>query len=152
MLKVGDKVKDFSLKDFEGNTHSLSEHKGKKIVVYFYPKDNTPGCTTQACDFRDQFHEIKNKDVVLYGVSPDNASSHEKFINKYNLPFTLLSDETTDVAAYFGAFGKKRVFGKKGEGIIRSTYIIDEMGLIEKIWHPASATKNVAEVIEYLNN
>lgn len=152
MLKIGDQVKDFKLKDFEGNRHTLSEHLGKKVVVYFYPKDNTPGCTTQACDFRDNFHEIKNKNVVLFGISPDDSSSHEKFSNRYNLPFTLLSDETLETAKYFGAFGERNVYGRKIEGLIRSTYIIDEAGKLEKVWHPAVASKNVKEVIEYLNN
>lgn len=152
MLKVGDKVNDFSLLDFEGNVHTLSEHLGKKVVVYFYPKDNTPGCTKQACDFRDNYHEIKNMNVVLFGISPDNAKSHSKFINKFNLPFILLSDENKEVSSYFGAYGDKKIFGKKTEGIIRSTYIISEKGVVEKIWHPAKASQNVMEVVNYLNN
>ena len=151
MLKVGDKVKDFKLKDFEGNEHTLSEHLGKKVVVYFYPKDNTPGCTRQACDFRENYHHIKNMNVVLFGISPDSSSSHEKFKNKYNLPFILLSDESKEVAKQFGAAGEKTMFGKEVFGIVRSTYIIDENGIVEKIWRPAKASKNVEEVIEYLN-
>ena len=129
MLKVGDKVKDFTLLDFNGKSHTLSNHLGKKVVVYFYPKDKTPGCTKQACDFRDNFHEIKSKNVVLIGISPDGAKSHERFINKFNLPFILLSDETKEVATYFGAYGEKVSFGKKTLGIIRSTYLIDENDL-----------------------
>lgn len=152
MLKVGDKVKDFTLLDFNGKSHTLSNHLGKKVVVYFYPKDNTPGCTKQACDFRDNYHEINNKNVVLYGISPDGAKSHEKFSSKFDLPFTLLSDEDHNVATYFGAYGEKTSFGKKTKGIIRSTFIIDEKGVVEKIWHPAKATKNVLEVVNYLNN
>lgn len=151
MLKIGDKVNNFSLLDYAGNTHTLSEHLGNKIVVYFYPKDNTPGCTKQACDFRDNYHEIKNRNVVLFGISPDGANSHSRFIDKYNLPFILLSDVDKKIAEYFGAFGDKRTFGKTTKGIIRSTYIIDENGMIEKIWHPAQATNNVKEVVNYLN-
>ncbi|MGI6771799.1 MAG: thioredoxin-dependent thiol peroxidase [Acholeplasmataceae bacterium] len=151
MLKIGDKVQDFKLFDYSGNIHTLSEYLGKKIVIYFYPKDNTPGCTRQACDFRDNFHEIKRLNVVLFGISADGAKSHERFSNKFNLPFTLLSDEDNKVATYFGAYGDKKVFGKKTVGIIRSTYIIDEKGIIEQIWHPANASKNVLEVVNYLN-
>ncbi len=152
MLKVGDKVKDFTLLDFNGKSHTLSNHLGKKVVVYFYPKDNTPGCTKQACDFRDNYHEINNKNVVLYGISPDGAKSHEKFSSKFDLPFTLLSDEDHNVATYFGAYGEKTSFGKKTKGIIRSTFIIDEKGVVEKIWHPANSSKNPLEVVSYLND
>lgn len=152
MLKVGDKVKDFTLLDFNGKSHTLSNHLGKKVVVYFYPKDKTPGCTKQACDFRDNYHEIVNNNVILLGISPDNAKSHERFIDKYNLPFTLLSDDTKEVATYFGAFGEKNMYGKKVMGIIRSTFVIDEKGVIEKVWHPANSSSNPLEVVNYLHN
>lgn len=151
MLKVGSKVKDFNLLDFEGNKHSLSKYLGKKIVVYFYPKDNTPGCTTQACNFRDNFSYFKENDIVLLGISPDLAKSHEKFVSKYTLPFPLLNDEDNSVAKYFGAWGTRNVYGREIDGIIRSTYLIDEKGYLEKVWHPANAYKNTDEVIEYLN-
>ncbi len=150
MLKIGSKVKDFNLLDFEGNMHTLSNYLGKKVVIYFYPKDNTPGCTKQACNFRDNFTYFKEKDIILLGISPDGAKSHEKFTNKYNLPFTLLSDEDHSVSKYFGAWGIKNLYGRQFEGIIRSTYIIDEKGYLEKVWHPANASKNTLEVIEYL--
>lgn len=152
MLKVGDKVKDFKLFDYKGNSHKLSDYIGKKVVIYFYPKDNTPGCRKQACLFRDNYHEIVNNNVILLGISSDNAKSHERFIDKYNLPFTLLSDDTKEVATYFGAFGEKNMYGKKVMGIIRSTFVIDEKGVIEKVWHPANSSKNPLEVVSYLND
>ncbi|MGI6360218.1 MAG: thioredoxin-dependent thiol peroxidase [Acholeplasmatales bacterium] len=150
MLKVGSKVKDFKLLDFLGNIHSLSQYLGKKVVIYFYPKDNTPACTRQACNFKDNFGYLKENGIVLLGISPDGQKSHEKFASKYSLPFTLLSDEDNSVAKYFGAWGTKNVYGKQIDGIIRSTYIVDEEGNLEKAWHPANASKNPNEVIEYL--
>lgn len=151
MLEVGTKVKDFSLLDSEGKTHALSEHLGKKVVVYFYPKDNTPGCTTQACSFRDYYHEINNMNVVLFGISPDDSNSHIKFSEKYNLPFTLLSDPDHKVSKYFGAYGKKNLYGKIFDGMKRSTFIIDEEGKVEKVWKKASAKTNAEAVVKYLN-
>ncbi|MCK9492980.1 MAG: thioredoxin-dependent thiol peroxidase [Acholeplasmataceae bacterium] len=151
MLDVGTKVNDFSLLDSEGNIHTLSEHLGKKVVVYFYPKDSTPGCTTQACSFRDNYHEINRLNVVLYGISPDDSNSHIKFSEKYNLPFTLLSDPDHKVSKYFGAYGKKSLYGKIFDGMIRSTFIIDETGKIEKVWKKADAKTNADAVVKYLN-
>jgi len=151
MLEAGTKVQDFTLLDMDGKAHTLSDHLGKKVVLYFYPKDNTPGCTTQACSFRDHYHEIKNKNVVLYGISPDDSSSHIKFTEKYNLPFELLSDPDHKVSKYFGAYGKKNLYGKIFDGMIRSTFVIDEEGKIEKVWKRASAKTNATDVVEYLN-
>ncbi|NMA06059.1 MAG: thioredoxin-dependent thiol peroxidase [Acholeplasmataceae bacterium] len=151
MVKEGNKVKNFNLLDFLGNEHSLSKYLGKKVVIYIYPKDNTPGCTAQACNFRDNYEYFKENDIVLLGISADSQKSHEKFINKYKLPFTLLSDEDYSVIKYFGAWGVRNVYGRQIKGIIRSTYLIDEKGYLEKVWHPANAYKNTLEVIEYLN-
>ncbi len=150
MITVGEKVKDFKLVDFEGVSHTLKEHLGKKVVVYFYPKDNTPGCTTQACSFRDYFKELKDLGVVLYGISADDQKSHERFVKKYDLPFTLLSDSDLNVAKYFGAYGLKTSFGVKKMGLIRSTFLIDEKGCLSKIWLPAKAKTNAEEVFNYL--
>ncbi len=152
MLKVGDKVKDFSLEDANGNVHKLSNHLGKKVVIYFYPKDSTPGCTRQACGFRDNYEEIKNKDVILYGISADSKNSHMKFQNKHNLPFVLLSDPKSEIINYFGALQEKHLFGRTYLGIVRSTFIIDEKGYLEKVWMPASSGKNPKEVVDYLND
>lgn len=152
MYKIGDEVKDFTLLDGDGNAHTLSSYLGKKVVIYFYPKDNTPGCTTQACEFRDNYHEIKKNNVMLFGVSTDDAKSHQKFSEKYNLPFTLLTDPDGEVAYRFGAFGEKLVFGRTIMGMIRSTFIIDEEGKLEKAWPNANSKTNASEVVAYLNS
>lgn len=152
MLKINDRVKDFSLYDFDGNKHTLKEHVGKKVVIYFYSKDNTPGCTAQACSFRDYFDDLKQMGVILFGISPDGPDSHKKFSNKFNLPFTLLTDNDLVVAKYFGAFGIKNVFGIKKEGLIRSTFLIDEEGYVKQIWKPARAKNNAFEVYQFINN
>lgn len=151
MLEIGQHVGDFNLKDAKGNIHTISEHLGKKLVIYFYPKDNTPGCTKQACNFRDNYHHFNNENVVLYGISFDDAKSHERFIQKHDLPFTLLTDDSQEVAKRFGAFGERNVFGRVIGGLIRSTFVIDELGNLEKMWRPASASKNTKEVVDYLN-
>ena len=129
-LQVGTKAPDFTLSDEHGNPVSLLSFRGKRVILYFYPKDDTPGCTAQACGFRDHFEEIQEKNAVVIGISPDDAHSHQRFRTKYNLPFILLSDPKHVVAKKYGAWGEKTAFGKKSVGIIRSHFVIDEQGMI----------------------
>lgn len=129
-IEVGDKAPDFTLPDENGNPVKLSTFRGKRVVLYFYPADDTPGCTAQACGFRDNIDEIEEKNAVVLGVSPDNAHSHQKFRTKYDLPFTLLSDLDHAVAKKYGAWGAKSSFGKKSVGLIRSQFVIDEHGKV----------------------
>lgn len=150
MLETGTKIKDFTLKDDTGNDWTLSDHLGKKFVLYFYPKDETPGCTTQACEFRDSYHQFEKIGVQVVGVSADSVESHKEFKENHNLPFTLLSDPDREVISYFGAYGEKNIFGKMKMGIMRSTFVIDEDGVIEKVYEKASPAKNAGDIIDYL--
>jgi peroxiredoxin Q/BCP len=150
MLEVGMKPKDFQLKDAYGKTHKLSDYLGKKVVLYFYPKDNTPGCTTQACSFRDIYQELTNEKVVLLGISTDDAMSHKNFIESYNLPFVLLSDPDHEVSSYFGSYGEKNLYGKITIGMKRSTFILNEEGVIEKVFKKASAKTNASAVLTFI--
>ena len=150
MLEVGMKPKDFQLKDAYGKTHKLSDYLGKKVVLYFYPKDNTPGCTTQACSFRDIYQELTNEKVVLLGISTDDAISHKNFIESYNLPFVLLSDPDHEVSSYFGSYGEKNLYGKITIGMKRSTFILNEEGVIEKVFKKASAKTNASAVLTFI--
>lgn len=150
MLEVGTKVKDFMLKDSLGNETRLSDYLGKKIVLYFYPKNNTPGCNSQACGFRDNFNEYENEDVVVIGISKDDIGSHLNFKNKFDLPFKTLSDESLEVIKYFEAYGEKSMFGKKYMGILRITYIIDENGIIIHTMPKVSAKDNAKDVLKVL--
>jgi peroxiredoxin Q/BCP len=127
-LKVGNKAPDFTLPDETGNLVKLSSLKGKKVILYFYPKDDTPGCTTQACGFRDEYPSIEEAGALVLGISPDGAKSHTKFKTKQKLPFSLLSDEDHKVAEKYGAWGEKSMYGKKYMGILRSHFVIDEAG------------------------
>ncbi len=150
MLQEGVKVKDFTLKDETGADWTLSDHLGKKLVIYFYPKDETPGCTTQACEFRDSYHRFEAMDVPIIGISADSVESHKAFKENHNLPFTLLADEAKEAIGIFGAEGEKNVFGKTKMGILRSTFVIDENGVIEKVYEKASPAKNAGMIIDYL--
>jgi peroxiredoxin Q/BCP len=132
-LNIGDKAPDFTSINEKGEQVSLKQYKGKKLVLYFYPKDNTPGCTAEACDLRDNYKMFQKQGYDILGVSPDSAKSHQKFIEKYDLPFSLLADEDHSVAEAYGAWGEKSMYGKKYMGILRSTFVIDEKGKIEKI-------------------
>ncbi len=149
MLKEGDKAPAFTMEDQDGKPVKLSDFKGKRVVLYFYPKDNTPGCTTEACAFRDDYAKLKKKAVVL-GVSPDSAASHQKFVAKYSLPFPLLVDEGHAVAEKFGAWGEKSLYGRKFMGIIRSTFLIGKDGKIEKVWPKVKVAGHNDEVLEAL--
>jgi peroxiredoxin Q/BCP len=150
-LNIGDKAPDFTLATDEPNKiFTLSDHRGKKAVIYFYPKDNTPGCTKQACDFRDFSAEFKKYGASVYGVSKDSATTHTKFKHKYALPFTLLVDDKADVCEAYGVINKKSLFGKTFLGIERSTFVINEHGIITAIWRKVKVTDHVEQVINEL--
>lgn len=146
-LVAGDKAPDFSAKDQSGNTVSLSDFKGKKVVLYFYPKDDTPGCTKEACNFRDNFALLKKKGYVVLGVSVDSERSHKKFIEKYELPFTLISDTEKQVVTAYGVWGKKKFMGREYMGTARVTFVIDEKGIIEKVIDKVETTDSTAQVL-----
>lgn len=150
MLVVGRKAPVFSLMDGNGKKISLNDFKGKKIVLYFYPKDMTSGCTQEACDFRDAFPKFEKIKAVVLGVSIDSAASHKKFTEKYNLPFTLLSDEKKTVVEKYGVWKEKSMYGKKYMGTERTTFIIDEHGKIKNIFPKVKVAGHVEEVIKAL--
>ncbi len=150
MLEINTKAPDFTLFDKEGNEVSLSDFLGKKVILYFYPKDNTPGCTKQACSFADLHEEFIAKDVVVIGISKDSQLSHQKFAQKYNLPFILLSDPELKAISAYDVWKEKKLYGKVGMGVERSTYVIDENGIIEAAMSKVKAEKNPKEVLEYL--
>lgn len=150
MLEAGTKAPDFSLKDKNENEVSLNDFSGKKTVLYFYPKDNTPGCTKQACAFGRTFEEYERLGVKVIGISRDSTASHAKFADKYNLPFILLSDpELTAIKAY-DVWQEKKLYGKVSMGVVRTTYLIDENGIIEKVWKKAKPDTNADEILTYL--
>ncbi len=132
MLKIGDKAPAFHGIDQHGNTHNLSDFLGKKIVLYFYPKDDTPGCTKEACNLRDNYELLLQKGFVVLGVSPDDTASHLKFANKFQLPFPLIADPALEIIKAYGAWGKKNMYGKEYEGLLRTTFIINEEGVIDE--------------------
>lgn len=150
MLEIGVKAPEFKLRDKDGNLVSLSDFKNKKVVLYFYPKDSTPGCTKQACSFRDNYENFKSKDVVVIGISKDSAKSHERFAQKNELPFILLSDPELETIKAYDVWKEKKLYGKIGFGVVRTTYIIDENGFIEKVYDKVKPDKNVGELLEYL--
>ena len=150
-LKIGDKAPDFNLKDQEGNIINLADFKGKKVVLYFYPKDDTPGCTKEACDFRDNFRKLKESNVGVLGVSNDGLESHKKFSEKYSLNFPILSDVDKKVSQDYGVYELKEKFGHQCHGITRSTFIIDENGHIEKIVYKVNPEQHINEIIELMN-
>ena len=152
MLDVGAKAPGFTLNDKDGNAVSLSEFKGKKVVLYFYPRDNTPGCTRQACAFAAVYESFRKKDVVIIGISKDSEASHLKFSEKYNLPFILLSDPGLQVIKMYGVWQEKKLYGKVSMGVVRSTYIIDENGVIEKVMPKVKPDTNAAEILDYLKS
>ena len=146
MLKIGDRMPDFEVVDQDGNKVSSKDFIGRKTVVYFYPKDNTSGCTAEACSIRDNYDALIAKGYNVVGVSKDSAASHRKFIEKYELPFTLLSDTSTQMLQAFGAWGEKKMYGKTVLGTIRRTFIFDEDGILERIIEKVD-TKNHADQI-----
>lgn len=151
MLDVGTKAPEFSLPDQNGNVHTLSKYAGKKVVLYFYPKDNTPGCTKQACGFSELYPQFAEKDAVVIGISKDSVASHKKFEEKYNLGFTLLSDpELTAIQAY-DVWQEKKNYGKVSMGVVRTTYLIDENGIIIKALDKVKAAENPMQMLEVLS-
>ena len=151
MLEVGMKAPDFTLLDKRGNSVSLSDFLGKKVVLYFYPKDSTPGCTRQACAFAQNHSNFEDKNVVVIGVSKDSVASHLKFAEKYELPFVLLSDPELQAIQAYGVWQEKKLYGKVSMGVVRSTYLIDEQGMIEKVMPKVKPDTNAAEILAYLN-
>jgi thioredoxin-dependent peroxiredoxin len=149
-LQPGDQAPEVALPDEHGTIHRLSDQRGRWTVVYFYPEDDTPGCTTEACQFRDLHEQIHDVGADVWGISPDGASSHRRFREKFGLPFTLLSDEDHVVASQFGAWGLKNNYGRQTEGIIRSTWLVDPNGRIARAWPKVKADGHAAAVVEAL--
>ena len=147
-LKQGDRAPDFSLPATNGQQVSLKELAGKKVVLYFYPRDNTPGCTKEACNFRDNYQALQQAGAVVLGVSADSVQSHDKFAGKYDLPFPLLSDKEAAVATAYGAWGEKSLYGRRFMGMNRMTFLIDEKGAIAGIWAKVKPDKHGEEVLE----
>lgn len=150
MLEVGMMAPDFVLPDAEGQEIRLSDYRGKKVVLYFYPKDNTPGCTRQACAFAGAYQGFRERDVVVIGISKDSVASHKKFAEKHNLPFILLADTELTAIQDYDVWVEKKRFGKVGMGIARTTFIIDEEGKIERVMAKVKPDTNAAEILEYL--
>ena len=150
MVEEGQPAPDFELESDEGETVRLADLRGKPVVLYFYPKDDTPGCTKQACGFRDAYREYQERGAVVLGVSPDDTGSHRKFKEKYSLPYTLLADPGHEVADAYGAWGEKKYAGKTYLGIIRSTFVIDPDGNVARAMYGVNAERNPAEVLEAL--
>lgn len=150
MLETGLKAPDFTLNDKDGKPVSLSDFLGKKVVLYFYPKDNTPGCTRQACAFAAAYEGFRAKDVVIIGVSRDSAASHQKFAKKYDLPFILLSDPELQAIQAYGVWQEKKLYGKVSMGVVRTTFIIDEQGNIEKVMPKVKPDTNASEILAWL--
>ncbi len=148
MLQPGDTAPDFTLPDQDGNPVSLSQFRGRKVVLYFYPKDNTPGCTKEACAFRDAMSDLTAKGMVVLGVSTDSPESHRKFIAKHNLNFTLLADTEKEVVQLYEAYGEKSLYGRFFKGTLRKTYLIDEEGKIFKIYPKVKVKGHVEEIIK----
>ena len=150
MLEVGTKAPGFTLPDKDGNPVSLSDFLRKKVVLYFYPKDNTPGCTRQACAFAAAYEDFKTLDAVVIGVSKDSAASHQRFAEKHGLPFILLSDPELSAIQAYGVWQEKKLYGKVSMGVVRTTFIIDEAGNIEKVMPKVKPDTNAADILAYL--
>lgn len=146
MVELHKQAPEFSLQDQNGVTHTLEMHKGKKVVLYFYPKDDTPGCTVEACSFRDAYNDLQNKNVMVFGISKDSVKSHDKFAKKYELPFPLLSDSDGSICEAYGVWRKKKFMGREYIGIERMSFLIDEKGNIEKIYEKVKPKEHVDEV------
>ena len=152
MLETGTKAPDFSLPDQDGVMHSLSRYRGKKVILYFYPRDNTPGCTKQACGFRDLYPQFTEKGAVVLGVSKNSVASHKKFQEKYQLSFPILSDTELQVIQAYDVWKEKKLYGKVSMGVVRTTYLIDENGIISKAFGKVKAAQNPEQMLEELND
>lgn len=150
MLQIGEKAPDFTLKDKDGNAITLSEFSGKKVVVYFYPKDNTPGCARQACAFRDSYEGFRKEGIVVIGISKDSVTSHQKFAENYELPFLLLADPDRVAIEGFGVWQEKKQYGKISFGVVRSTFILDEQGVVIKVFPKANPDTNATDILNFL--
>ncbi len=150
MLDIGSMAPDFTLPDQNGKLHSLSSYRGQKVILYFYPKDNTSGCTAQACGFRDRYPQIREKGAIVLGISKDSVASHKRFEDNHSLPFTLLSDPELDVIKAYGVWQEKNMYGRKTFGIVRTTYLIDEEGRILKAMGKVKAKDNPEEMLQLL--
>ncbi|MDD6881913.1 MAG: thioredoxin-dependent thiol peroxidase [Firmicutes bacterium] len=150
MLEIGTKAPEFVLPDQNGNIHKLSDYNGKKIILYFYPKDSTPGCTKQACGFAELKPQIEEKGAIIIGISKDSVSSHKKFEEKYNLNFTLLSDPELGVIQAYDVWKEKNMYGKKTMGVVRTTYLINEEGIIENAYDKVKAADNPNQMLKLL--
>lgn len=150
MLETGTKAPAFTLPDQNGKEHSLEEFRGKKVILYFYPKDNTPGCTSQACGFGELYPQFTEKGAVVIGISKDSVASHKKFEEKYNLPFLLLSDTELSAIKAYDVWQEKNMYGKKTMGVVRTTYLIDETGIIVKAFGKVKAAENPAQMLQTL--
>ena len=148
MLKEGMKAPAFTLKNKKGDNVSLSDFHGKKVVLYFYPRDNTPGCTRQACAFGARYGEFQNRGIEVIGISRDSVASHEKFAEKYGLPFVLLSDPELEAIEAYGVWQEKKTCGKVGMGVVRTTFIIDENGMIERVMEKVKPDTNADEILD----
>ena len=151
MLEVGTKAPDFTLPDQNGNMHSLSEYRGKKVILYFYPKDNTPGCTKQACGFAERYPKFTDKGAVVLGISKDSVASHKKFEEKYGLPFTILSDPELVAIQAYDVWQEKKNYGKTYMGVVRTTYLIDDEGKIAKAFDKVKAADNPEQLLGELS-
>lgn len=150
MLEIGTKAPDFALPDQDGNIVHLSDFLGKKVALYFYPKDNTPGCTRQACAFARHYPDFKEKDTVVIGISKDSAASHRKFADKFELPFVLLSDASLETLKAYGVWNEKSLAGKLGMGVVRSSYLIDEEGVIRQVMAKVKPDSNADDILAFL--
>src|SRR5690625_3241679 len=149
-IQVGEQAPDFELQNQDGEVVRLSDYRGKRVVLYFYPKDMTPGCTTQACDFRDHYEKFVGLDAVILGVSPDPIERHQQFIEKHDLPFHLLADEDHEVANLYGVWQLKKMFGREFYGIVRSTFVIDQAGVLQKEFRNVRVKGHVNKVLTYV--
>ena len=150
-LTIGNKAPEFSLYSDEDKLISLNDLRGKRVILYFYPKDDTPGCTKEACDFRDNISSFEDKNTIVLGVSKDSVRKHQRFKEKYKLPFTLLADENGDICEAYGVLDKKSLFGKTFLGIQRSTFLIDENGIIQAIWRKVKVNDHLKQVLDELH-
>lgn len=150
-LQILTEAPEFTLLDQNGVEHNLTEYRGKWVVVYFYPKDDTPGCTKEACSFRDNFEGFKNRGITVFGISKDSQASHKKFVDKFNLNFSLLSDESLETIKAYESWGEKKFMGKVYDGILRNTYVIDPQGIIRKVYENVKPDEHAQEILRDIN-